>query len=501
MAQVQSVAVPGTVLEPHNPAGSLPVEDFEDTNSRSIKCDSKLHHLSSTKNENRQSDETKIAKSPAMSRLLALDSENYMLRKGTGSGSTSTTPSMSITTTSNIVTGQQQRDSPRGFTINASKLPATENVTYCKADISIVQVSAVTGNSNPPNNLEKSVNVYESPENGYDEAIQSIRSPLDSSAPGNIVDRIVLTKGGATLAQRRTSNQSQIAYSNATNNVSLAISSSTSSSIPSYPSYSSKQLSPGKLFESALSSVLGHKAQDEQSQLVGFQLQPDRLDLSTGESSTIDFVNEDVVSCARPLSFHRHMCWCSSQVPVSKNSFGDDETTEVEIEHLKVTINNNNNSSSNNNNNVKSNLTGHEATRKNSNNFLVVAGVIKSKDISGKAIDDRVVNHVNSYRSLCCCMCGSLCPTECHACFHVVCSEYSGQHLCQWSSKGHALPGQVFDKEKVSLHDVRSYLLYRSLFLLSRFPTRATYFFTHLHFTSHIPRTLYAFNKSRELNK
>ncbi|XP_029034071.2 phosphatidylinositol 3-kinase regulatory subunit alpha isoform X2 [Osmia bicornis bicornis] len=37
---------------------------------------------------------------------------------------------------------------------------------------------------------------------------------------------------------------------------------------------------------------------------------------------------------------------------------------------------------------------------------------------------------------------------ECHACFHVVCSEYSGQHLCQWSSKGHALPGQVLDKDK-----------------------------------------------------
>ncbi|XP_054005763.1 phosphatidylinositol 3-kinase regulatory subunit alpha isoform X2 [Hylaeus anthracinus] len=37
---------------------------------------------------------------------------------------------------------------------------------------------------------------------------------------------------------------------------------------------------------------------------------------------------------------------------------------------------------------------------------------------------------------------------ECHACFHVVCSEYSGQHLCQWSSKGHALPSQVLDKDK-----------------------------------------------------
>ncbi|XP_076751688.1 phosphatidylinositol 3-kinase regulatory subunit alpha isoform X2 [Xylocopa sonorina] len=37
---------------------------------------------------------------------------------------------------------------------------------------------------------------------------------------------------------------------------------------------------------------------------------------------------------------------------------------------------------------------------------------------------------------------------ECHACFHVVCSEYSGQHLCQWNSKGHVLPGQVLDKDK-----------------------------------------------------
>ncbi|XP_026298377.1 phosphatidylinositol 3-kinase regulatory subunit alpha isoform X2 [Apis mellifera] len=42
---------------------------------------------------------------------------------------------------------------------------------------------------------------------------------------------------------------------------------------------------------------------------------------------------------------------------------------------------------------------------------------------------------------------GVICK-ECHACFHVVCSEYSGQHLCQWSSKGHALPGQVLDKDK-----------------------------------------------------
>ncbi|KAG5314724.1 P85A kinase, partial [Acromyrmex insinuator] len=37
---------------------------------------------------------------------------------------------------------------------------------------------------------------------------------------------------------------------------------------------------------------------------------------------------------------------------------------------------------------------------------------------------------------------------ECHACFHIVCSDYSGQHLCKWTTKGHALPGQVHDKDK-----------------------------------------------------
>ncbi|XP_034944744.1 phosphatidylinositol 3-kinase regulatory subunit alpha isoform X2 [Chelonus insularis] len=38
--------------------------------------------------------------------------------------------------------------------------------------------------------------------------------------------------------------------------------------------------------------------------------------------------------------------------------------------------------------------------------------------------------------------------SECHACFHIVCKEFSSQHLCQWGAKGHALPGQVFDKDK-----------------------------------------------------
>lgn len=65
-----------------------------------------------------------------------------------------------------------------------------------------------------------------------------------------------------------------------------------------------------------------------------------------------------------------------------------------------------------------------------------------------KIVDEGVEEAYNG--PLCCCMCGSLCPTECHACFHVVCAEYSGQHLCQWGSKGRGLPGQVFDREKVS---------------------------------------------------
>ena len=459
VAQVQSVVLPSKVHEPRSPA-----EELEDATYRSIKCDPKLLHHPSPK-----SDENKIAKSPAMSRLLSVDSENYMLRKASGSGSgstTSTSSSMSITTTSNIVTSQQ-RDCPRGFAISSSRLSAPGNGTYCTADISFVQVSAVTGNSNLPNNLEKSVS-YESSQNGYDEANQSIRSPHDSSAHGNHIHRAVLAKGGATVAQRRTSNQSQIGFSNSTHNVSLSISSSASSSStsnPFCPSFNPKQVSSGKVLENVFSE---QKAQEEQPQLFGFQLQSDRLDLSTSESSAID-IDEHVGSCARPLSFHRHMCWCNSQVPVSKNSVADDQVTEVEIE-----LSNNNNNNNSNNNNVKSNLPGNDP------GFVVVNGEINGIDTNG--IVDRVVNHVNSYRSLCCCMCGSLCPTECHACFHVVCSEFNGQHLCQWSSKGHALPGQVFDKEKVSVHDVR--YLFLSLFF-SSFSIFCVHSVIYLHFQAH----------------
>ena len=125
--------------------------------------------------------------------------------------------------------------------------------------------------------------------------------------------------------------------------------------------------------------------------------------------------------CARTSSFHQYLCSCEHSPPQqngapSVNNVAHDLMAE---------------------DGVYSNLAGHE-------NFVGDSGQrVVDKD-TGAIRESTIV------RNLCCCMCGSLCPPECHACFHVVCSDYSGQHLCQWSSKGHALPGQFLDKDKVS---------------------------------------------------
>ncbi|TGZ49326.1 Phosphatidylinositol 3-kinase regulatory subunit alpha [Temnothorax longispinosus] len=116
--------------------------------------------------------------------------------------------------------------------------------------------------------------------------------------------------------------------------------------------------------------------------------------------------------CARPVSFHRYMCWCSAQ---------QQQQQQLQLQQPAVAEG------------VDANSIGRAKAGRGSATHEGLAA-------------RRTVRDDNS--SLCCCMCGSLCPAECHACFHIVCSDYSGQHLCQWTTKGHALPGQVHDKDK-----------------------------------------------------
>lgn len=50
----------------------------------------------------------------------------------------------------------------------------------------------------------------------------------------------------------------------------------------------------------------------------------------------------------------------------------------------------------------------------------------------------------------CCCMCGSLCSPDCHACFHKVCVRFSTGYSCQESNE--VLPTITLDQDKVSVH-------------------------------------------------
>ncbi|XP_057324263.1 uncharacterized protein LOC130666941 isoform X2 [Microplitis mediator] len=177
------------------------------------------------------------------------------------------------------------------------------------------------------------------------------------------------------------------------------------------------------------------------------------------------------VSCARPLSFHRHMCWCSAAgtaavVLRATNPNNEQQTNVDKVDRLievpvvdsgqvlKVKDNFNNRDEqqlltrANNIVNSKS-INGIITSTRNNN------GVVDNNNVNNKQIKINNTHHRhnnvidnNKFSSLCCCMCGSICPIECHACFHIVCREFSGQHLCQWIPKGHALPGQVYDKEK-----------------------------------------------------
>ncbi|CAD6201235.1 GSCOCG00000040001-RA-CDS [Cotesia congregata] len=175
------------------------------------------------------------------------------------------------------------------------------------------------------------------------------------------------------------------------------------------------------------------------------------------------------VSCARPLSFHRHMCWCtnaSKVVLVPTNSSNEQQTNVDKVDRLielpgvdsgqvlkvKESFNNCDEQQlltrSNNIVNYKS-INGIICNTRNS------YGVVDNNNANNKQFKILNTHHrhnnvidSNKFSSLCCCMCGSICPTECHACFHIVCKEFSGQHLCQWIPKGHALPGQVYDVEK-----------------------------------------------------
>lgn len=286
-------------------------------------------------------DDNNKAKSTAMSRLLAVDSDNYMLRKGAATATTSVNHGAAA---------------PSSTASSSSQSSSTLNGS-ASVQLQRQMQSLAIGSATGPSILATYSNSGDHVGQLYD-----------------VTSRTTTSRSTATYVSPRwytTGNSNQV----------------------------TRQYREGA-------------AQLEEQSLQQQQLQLQSRTTATVSTTTPATSAEDLegefgfpkLVCARLVSFHRYMCWCGTAVAeaVDANSVGDraikgGKSAAIPYEGFRRTVRDDNCSSS----------------------------------------------------SLCCCMCGSLCPAECHACFHIVCSDYNGQHLCQWTTKGHALPGQVHDKDKV----------------------------------------------------
>nr|XP_031848511.1 uncharacterized protein LOC116433983 [Nomia melanderi]XP_031848512.1 uncharacterized protein LOC116433983 [Nomia melanderi]XP_031848513.1 uncharacterized protein LOC116433983 [Nomia melanderi] len=395
------------------------------------------------------SDDTK-AKSTAMSRLLAVDADNYMLRKGAGSNSASTVAtSISLSTIApSSATTNQANGGPAAA---PASYPSLRREPRPPPQARAYLASNITATNAAYNDFQMTVIYANEPQ-----TTESIRSRANLPLPA---------------ASRRypTASQPTHPHSNAS-----SIAATYSSSYPSASGLTSAALMNGN-------ATLKHRVTNRPLLLMlppltaqtvtlareGHLISPEKVYASGVERSdepvekhdetffvekTTDAEHERLwrgcFPCARPASFHRYMCFCKDGAqlqllqqqqqhrggPLYPNNIGGTVLSSLLGGRERAE------------GGVDSYAIGHEGSGAGVGQRALLKGVGSGAE---QPATDRTYAEFTRFTG-CCCMCGSICPTECHACFHVVCSEYNGQHLCQWSSKGHALPGQVLDKDKVS---------------------------------------------------
>ena len=529
VAQAQPVVLYGRLRQQdyhcnRNPAEADDVEhgccDEDNDSSRSLSKQqdlSKQQQQIGTKNQQQQrspkSDdrETKTGSksSPAMSRMLAVDADNYMLRKGSStsgggtsnnavvssSGTTSSTlsnivgvstssvPSITlpILTTNNTspisgssllgtiterannhsninnnINNNQSRMKSRSYGFALGKQQnLTANETYCTSDITPgqQQQSTITISSNTCEN-QSIANV------GNSRQHQENKFQIRNAVTLGIAS-------GTAMTHKRTGQTGM-------NLVAAVISSSANNTttnqryaIYDYDDYFQQNIHVATNRQSRLADSTNN---DIDSNLLSYVDESTSIKDNDRDESDVGPIDDPVVSCARPFTFHRDMCWCD--VSFDRNDFSsatidrNDRFNNDEIEQESGSVGKVRTATE-----ITRNVTGNCNRIQNggasnvenigTRNGLDLLNVGKTKTcerpglVAGGGVGvvqhRRPVGNETSYHpSLCCCMCGSLCPAECHACFHVACTEYSGLHLCQWANKGYALPGQVYDKEKVS---------------------------------------------------
>ncbi|XP_043256902.1 phosphatidylinositol 3-kinase regulatory subunit alpha isoform X1 [Colletes gigas] len=296
------------------------------------------------------SDDTK-SKSTAMSRLLAVDADNYMLRKGAGTTTTTSTVAASTSSASSTIASQAAIATNLQLHRDTRKRQFLTNVVTSNVTCNEIQMTPST------------------------------------SSPGE--DR---SRGTVALSKRYPNQQSSVNSNSCAVVTVTATTSSVSTSLTNGNAIVSHRVT-GRSNVSTLNEEQNARKSAEEA------------------AREYDELWKGFVSCARPVSFHRYVCWCEGGVQQNRDA---------------------------------SKPIGHEGSGPGSGQRALVKG--KGGGLEPPPLDRTFAKLGRN--PCCCCMCGSVCPAECHACFHVVCSEHSGQHLCQWSSKGHALPGQLYDKDK-----------------------------------------------------
>ena len=359
--------------------------------------------------EHNISDDAKSApvKSPAMSRLLAVDSENYMLRKGAGSAPEQ--PAL-----------QQQQQNAHKPSYNGGACVVKPCPTGAPT-VSIVQVSTSSSSGN---------NVQSSAGGGNGVFCSPVLPPKQLPIAGKL---------------------------------------------------------PPPQQQPSSSTVVGNGVvaarKDDDSLSPGGEQSNGAIRKSSGRSG-----------CGTRLtSIQRLLCWCDLDSEERTSLLANGNARSHACHGVSYNNNINNNSSSHNHNNhnqgynnneykaggacannqgvdVPDNKVPPETTtkvlvryaapdggrlRRNVNNDVNDVDDDDDDDVADaatciKSHPRAVVDEWAQFGLRCVCMSGTACFPECHACFHNVCVPWAGTRPCQWSSKGHARPGQVYDKEKVS---------------------------------------------------
>ncbi|XP_076658734.1 phosphatidylinositol 3-kinase regulatory subunit alpha [Halictus rubicundus] len=429
VSQVQqpAVSLQGRINPITAAGGSAERQEYEktvETRSRTYKSKS----LSSPKGRRK-------AMSTAMSRLLTVDADNYMVRIGaeatttTASSSSNTMATVASTIPTMIASSMTTSETAGGAAITSasSHLPLPLPLRSSREprppslqpQTRTYLANFVTSNV-AYNDLQKTPSTNLATESTQDSA----RSRSNPSLP--------------TIRRNTPVNQPTHPLGNV-------------SAIATYSSSSPSTLS----LNFSMNGNTRHRSNNRQLHALRQSLKKGLLERDKARSSdeTMEIPDEqkldknvdepirDRIVCAKLVSFHRYMCFCK-------------DTALLQLQRDTQNLH------SANDDTVSSSSTSslYERSRDRVPEATVDSLSI-GQEGSGcghrgllKAVEspprDRIYAESAPVDSGCCCTCGSLCSTECHACFHVVCSEYSGQHLCQWSSKGHALPGQVLDKDK-----------------------------------------------------